>query len=83
MPYPHAFITLTPQERKQVSFWLEQYSLTGQYQKRRRLQVLYLSDQKIEFERIARRLKYHYNTVRWNIYLYRKQGLKPFIQKTS
>lgn len=81
MPYPHTFITLTAEERKQVSFWLERYAVSHQYQKRKRLQILYLSDQKIEFARIAKRLNYHYDTVRWNIYLYRKQGLKPFIKE--
>ncbi|MBI5778675.1 MAG: helix-turn-helix domain-containing protein [Planctomycetes bacterium] len=79
MPYPHQFIKLTPEEKKKVSFWLERYALIGRYNKRRRLQILYLSDQQIGFKRIAQRLKYHYDTVRWNIYLYRKQGLKPFI----
>ena len=81
MPYPHTFIILTPEERKDISFWLERYVLTGQYKKRRRLQVIYLSDQKIEFARIAKRLNCSYNTVRWNIYLYKKQGLKPFISE--
>jgi hypothetical protein len=79
MPYPHVFITLTQKEQKQVSFWLERYAVTGQYEKRRRLQILYLSDQKVEFERIAKRLNYSDMTVRRYVYMYRKQGLKPFI----
>ncbi|MBI5777848.1 MAG: helix-turn-helix domain-containing protein [Planctomycetes bacterium] len=81
MPYPHQFIRLTDQERKIVSDELRNLNIAGKYKKRRRLQILYLSDQKIEFERIAQRLKCSYNTVRWNIYRYKKHGLKPFIQK--
>ena len=79
MPYPHAFIRLTDEESQKVSFWLKRYLVTEQYKKRRRLQVLYLSDQGFAFDKITRRLNCHYNTVRGNIYLYRKQGLKPFI----
>ncbi|MEW6026986.1 MAG: helix-turn-helix domain-containing protein [Planctomycetota bacterium] len=81
MSYPHTFIALTSEEQKQVSFWLARYALTGQSKKRRRFQILYFSNQKFEFRRIARRLNCSYDTVRWNIYLYRKQGLKPFIPK--
>ena len=79
MPYPHQFIKLTPEEKKQVSFWLERYVVTGQHKKRRRLQVLWLSDEGLTYESISQRIGLSYQRVRELIYLYRKAGLNSFI----
>ncbi|MBI5779398.1 MAG: helix-turn-helix domain-containing protein [Planctomycetes bacterium] len=79
MPFPHVFIKLTDQERNTVAKELTAFSIKGKFKKRKALQVLWLSDQGFTFQSIGQRLNYSYIRVRQLIYLYRKQGLKPFL----
>lgn len=79
MPYPHSFIKLTEEERKTVSRKLSEFNQAGKYKKRRRLQVLWFSNQGITYEQISKKTDLSYQRVRELIYLYRKEGLKPFI----
>jgi len=79
MPYPHQFIRLTDQERKIVSDELRNLAIAGRYKKRRQLQILYLSDNGLEFRSICIRLNLSYAAVRRWIYRYEKEGIKPFI----
>ena len=80
MPYPHSFIKLTPEEKKIVSYKLSQYSQQGRYKQRRRLRVLWLSDMGLTFDQIARQTNFSFVWVRKLIYLYKKEGLTPFIR---
>ncbi|MBI5778266.1 MAG: helix-turn-helix domain-containing protein [Planctomycetes bacterium] len=54
--------------------------LAGKYQKRKPLQVLWLSDQKKTFKDIANCLGKSFDTVRRWVYRYRKDGLEGFIR---
>jgi transposase-like protein len=78
MPYPHTFITLTPEERQRISQELKRLLLAGKHNKRKPLQALYLSDQKKIFRDIAGYLGVSYTTVRRWTYKYRKDGLNGF-----
>ncbi|HLD35863.1 MAG TPA: helix-turn-helix domain-containing protein [Planctomycetota bacterium] len=78
MPYPHVFITLTPEEKEKISKELKRLLLAGKYQKRKPLQALWLSDQKKIFQDIANYLKVTHRTVQRWIAKYRKEGLNAF-----
>lgn len=80
MPYPHVYIHLTTEEREQISKELKRLLLAGKYQKRKPLQVLWLSDQKKTFKDIANCLGKSFDTVRRWVYRYRKDGLEGFIR---
>ena len=79
MPYPHVFITLTPEEKEKISKELKRLLLTGKYQKRKPLQALWLSDQKKIFRDIANYLKVTHRTVQRWIAKYRKDGVNTLI----
>ena len=79
MPYPHTFITLTPEERQRIKTELQRLVALKKWKQRKPLQALFLSDQKKIFQDIADYLKVDYRTVkRWASH-YRKNGLKWFI----
>ncbi len=80
MPYPHIYITLTPEEREKISKELKRLLLAGKYNKRKPLQALWLSDQKKTFRNIANYLEKSFDTIRRWINRYRKDGLDGFIQ---
>ena len=79
MPYPHTFITLTPEERLRLKAELQRLVTLKKWKKRKPLQALYLSDQKKIFRDIANSLGVSYTTLRRWIYKYRKNGLDAFI----
>jgi predicted phosphatase len=79
MPYPHVYITLTPEERQLIKTELQRLVTLKKWKKRKPLQALYLSDQKKIFQDIANYLGVSYMTVRRWIYRYRKNGLNTFI----
>jgi hypothetical protein len=79
MPYPHPCIKLTEEERKIVNTHLKRYAREGKWKHRRRLQILYFSDIGHRYELITEETKFSYATVRYWIYRYRGEGLKPFI----
>jgi predicted transcriptional regulator len=80
MPYPHKYITLTPEEREKIKRELERLTRLEKWKKRKPLQALYLSDQKKTISSIAKYLgKSHWTIRRW-IYLYRKKGLEEVIE---
>ncbi|MEW6027099.1 MAG: helix-turn-helix domain-containing protein [Planctomycetota bacterium] len=79
MPYPHQFIKLTDEERTIVKAEIQRYGKEGKVKKRAHIQILYFSDQGQDFQSIAVVLSLSYPTVRRWIYLYRKEGLKPFV----
>jgi len=80
MPYPHAFITLTPAERERIKQELQRLAGLHQWKKRKPLQSLYLSDRKMPYRNIANYLKVSYMSVRRWIYQYRKDGLNTFLK---
>ena len=79
MPYPHTYIKLTPEEKKQIKDELQRLTYLQQWKKRKPLQSLYLSDQKKPFQDIANYLGVSYSSVRQWVYRYRKSGLNTFI----
>ena len=79
MPYPHVYITLTPEERQRIKTELQGLAFLKKWNKRKPLQALYLSDQKKTFQNIADYLGVSYTTVRGWIYRYRKDGVDDFI----
>ncbi|MFH1227984.1 MAG: helix-turn-helix domain-containing protein [Planctomycetota bacterium] len=79
MPYPHVFITLTPEERQRVKTELQILAALKKWKKRKPLQALYLSDQHKTFRNIANYLEVSYMSVRRWVYAYRKNGLTAFI----
>ena len=79
MPYPHQYITLTPEEQEKITIELKRLALQGKLKKRKQLQALYFSNMKVTFSGIAKSSKVHYATVRRWIYYYRKHGLDAFI----
>jgi hypothetical protein len=80
MPYPHKFIKLTPAQKKQVDQALKHFVITHQYRRRKRLQIIYLSDQGKTFREISRRLGVSYRTVKRRVSLYQKEGLDPLLK---
>ena len=79
MPYPHQYITLTPEEKKRIEKEIERLTLLRKWEKRKPLQMLYLSDQKTTFRDIANYLGKSYFTICKWVYRYRKEGLDGFI----
>ncbi|MDI6788786.1 MAG: helix-turn-helix domain-containing protein, partial [Planctomycetota bacterium] len=66
MPFPHQYITLTPEERKRIENEIKRLTLLRQWRKRYPLQALLFSDQKMTFKNIAETLGVDYRTVkRW------------------
>ena len=80
MPYPHVFITLSPEERQRLKQELQRLALLKKWHKRKPLQALYFSDQKKIFHDITRYLGKSNRTLRRWIYRYRKDGLDGFIR---
>ncbi|MFH0887624.1 MAG: helix-turn-helix domain-containing protein [Planctomycetota bacterium] len=80
MPYPHTYIKLTPEEKKQIKDELQRLTYLKQWKKRHPLQALYLSDQKKPFQDIANYLDVSYMSVRRWVYKYRKFGLNTFLK---
>ena len=80
MPYPHTYIKLTPEEKKQIKDEIQRLTYLKQWKKRKPLQALYLSDQKKPFQDIANYLKVTHRTVQRWIAKYRKEGLDNFIK---
>jgi CRP-like cAMP-binding protein len=78
MSYPHIYITLTSEERQLIKTELQRLSVLKQWNKRKPLQAIYLSDQKKIFHDIANYLKVTYRTVQRWIAKYRKDGLHAF-----
>ncbi|MFH0888148.1 MAG: helix-turn-helix domain-containing protein [Planctomycetota bacterium] len=81
MPYPHTYITLTPEEKKQIKNELQRLTYLKQWKKRHPLQTLYLSDQKKPFQDIANYLKVTHRTIQRWIARYRKEGLNTFLTR--
>lgn len=81
MPYPHTFITLTPEEKKQIKDEMQRLTYLKQWKKRKPLQALYLSDQKKPFQDIANYLKVTHRTIQRWIAKYRKEGLNAFLTR--
>lgn len=80
MSYPHAYITLTPEEKKQIKDELQRLALLKKWKKRKPIQALYLSDQKKPFQDIANYLDVTHRTVQRWIAKYRKEGPDGFIK---
>jgi len=78
MPYPHVYITLTPEERQRIKTELQRLVTLKKWNKRKPLQALWLSDQKKIFQDIANYLKVTHHTVQRWIAKYRKEGLNAF-----
>ncbi|MEW6026439.1 MAG: helix-turn-helix domain-containing protein [Planctomycetota bacterium] len=78
MSYPHYFIRLNPDERRQMLIKLSQYAVKGQHSQRRRLQAIYFSDKGETFEQISKRLNVSYRTVQRWISFYHRKGLNGF-----
>ncbi|MFA5795257.1 MAG: helix-turn-helix domain-containing protein [Candidatus Brocadiia bacterium] len=81
MPYPHKFVKLTDQERKEVESALKELLHRRESKKRRRLQIIYWSDQGSSYDSIAKSLYFSYATVRRWIYRWQKEGIKPFLPR--
>ena len=79
MPYPHVYITLTPEERQRIKQELQRLAALKKWNKRKPLQALYLSGQKKIFQDIANYLGVSYRTVKRWVYRYKKSGLDSFI----
>jgi hypothetical protein len=86
MPYPYQYITLTPEQRKNIERELERLIRLRKWKKRKPLQALYLSNEKKTISSIAKYLDKPYSTVcRW-VALFKKEGLSAFVthyQSTS
>jgi hypothetical protein len=80
MPFPHTFIKLTADERKQVSAELQRLAVAGQWRKRKPLQALHLSDQGRTFDQIAEYLKITYRVVQMWFARYKKEGVTGFLK---
>ncbi|MFH1231179.1 MAG: helix-turn-helix domain-containing protein [Planctomycetota bacterium] len=80
MPYPHTYITLTPEEKKQIKDELQRLAALKKWNKRKPLQALHLSDQKKPFQDIANYLDVTHRTVQRWIAKYREKGLDGFIK---
>lgn len=80
MPYPHAFIKLTKEERRKIKSELQRLLAAGLPKKRKPLQMLYFSDIGKTFKAIAKYLDVDYRTVKRWISAYRKDGLAAFIK---
>ncbi|MEW6027398.1 MAG: helix-turn-helix domain-containing protein [Planctomycetota bacterium] len=78
MPFPHYFIKLSDNEREEVSRKLQNYSITNRHVKRRRLQSIWFSNQRLTEEQISKRLKVTCRTVQRWFRLYRQKGLNGF-----
>jgi len=74
MPYPHSFITLTPEEQARLKKESERLARVRKWKRRLPLQALYLSNEKKTFRDIAEYLGVDYSTVRNWVYRYRKCG---------
>jgi hypothetical protein len=75
MPYPHKFIRLSREERWLVSAHLQQLAREGKDRERNRLQVIFLSNERLTFQQIMKRLDMCYRTVQNCVYIWKKQGL--------
>lgn len=75
MPYPPVFIKLTREERWWVSAQLQRLAREGKDRERKRLQVIYLSNQRLTFRQIMKQLGMCYRTVRNCVYIWKKHGL--------
>lgn len=79
MPFPHKFIKLTPEQKKQVEQALKHFAITGQYKKHRRLQFVYLSNERLTFQQISKRLGVSYRMVQKWYLKYRQKELGAFL----
>lgn len=79
MPYPHKFIKLAEEERRAIIAESKRLALLGKWKKRWPIDILLLSDQDRTFRYISKWMSRSYSTVRRWIYLYEKDGIKPFI----
>jgi len=79
MPYPHPFIKLTEEEKKIIKFEMLKSRQRNNKSNFLRLKVLQFSNNGFTFKSIAEILDRSYAWVRQTIYMYRKDGLKPFI----
>jgi transposase len=75
MPYPHKFIKLTQEEQWLVSAHLQRLAREGKDRERKRLQVVFLSNQGLTFRQIMKRLGMCYRTVKNCVYIWKKEGL--------
>jgi hypothetical protein len=80
MPYPHKYITLTPEEREKIKKELYRFLMARKYKKRKPLQALWLSNEKKTLSSIAKYLEKSNRTVRRWFYRYQKEGLERFIK---
>ncbi|MBI4712738.1 MAG: helix-turn-helix domain-containing protein [Planctomycetes bacterium] len=80
MSYPHTYIKLTPEEKKQIETEIQRLTYARQWKKRKPLQALYLSDQHKTYQNIANYLVVSYRMVQKWMSRYRKQGLNGFIK---
>ncbi|MFH1226638.1 MAG: helix-turn-helix domain-containing protein [Planctomycetota bacterium] len=81
MPFPHAFIKLTDDERKRISRELQTMALKGQNRKRKRLQAVWLSDKGHTFKQISTMLDVTYQSVKTWVSLYRQVGLDEYLAR--
>ena len=81
MPFPHVFIKLTDEERKQISRELQAMALKGQWRRRNRLQAVWLSDKGHTFKQINTILNVTYQSVKMWVALYQKVGLDEYLAR--
>jgi len=82
MPYPHKFIKLTREQQWWVSAHLQQLAREGKYRERNRLMVIHLSNQRLTFRQIMKRLDISYRTVKNCVYIWEKEGISsPYFKE--
>ena len=81
MPYPHAYIKLTEEERQRISRELQTMAQRGQHRRRKRLQAIWLSDSGLTYQEISKRLDVTYQSVKMWISAYRKVGWDNFLAR--
>ncbi|MFH1231894.1 MAG: helix-turn-helix domain-containing protein [Planctomycetota bacterium] len=79
MPYPHTYLTLTPEESQRIKTELQRLAALKKWNKRKPLQTLYLSNEKKPLKDIANYLDVPYSTVRRWVARYRNEGLSVFL----
>ncbi|MFA5793781.1 MAG: helix-turn-helix domain-containing protein [Candidatus Brocadiia bacterium] len=81
MPYPHVFIKLTDPERKRIKEELHRLAIASKLRERRRLQVIYFSDQSNTYQEIQELLKkVSYRSIKNWVSIYRKSGIDGLIK---
>ncbi|MBI4712073.1 MAG: helix-turn-helix domain-containing protein [Planctomycetes bacterium] len=80
MPYPHRYIKLTDDQRRQVKWKLQELLMAGKSRARTKLQAIWLSDRGDTFSGIARHSGRTYRTIQNWMRRYRAMGFDAFIK---